>query len=205
MTLAQTDILERASKLYRKYGIRSITMNDIAHELGISKKTLYQHITDKEALIDLVLETDFFRLEEILDGVIDKCSQPIEQFIQIQNTILNIFVERSNAVRFELKKYYPEKYRSFFDKYMSLFIKVLEENISNGIELGVYRENLDTSVVVRTYLIHLIGMPENELIPLNEYLSEKFTAEFLKYHLSAVVSKKYIDTIESYLKTNKPV
>ena len=88
MTLARTDILQKASKLYKRYGIRTATMSDIAGELGISKKTLYQYISDKEALIDMVLEADYSQMKEGLEKVIHQTRQPIEQFIKIQNIIL---------------------------------------------------------------------------------------------------------------------
>lgn len=205
MTLAQTDILDRVSKLYRKYGIRSVTMNDIASELGISKKTLYQHISDKEALVDKVLEADFSRMKRALEVAISQIKQPIQQFIEIQNIILTFLSEQSVVTGFELKKYYSDKYHYYFDKYISLFISVLDQNLSKGIDLGIYRENLDATLIVKTHVASLISVIDNDLIKIQEYLSEKHSIESLRYHLRAIVNKKHIDTIDNYLETIKPV
>ena len=126
MTLAQTDILKKASKLFNNYGTRSVTMSDIANELGISKKTLYQYITDKEALIDMVLESEYSHMEEALQ-VTKQISHPIKQFIEIQNAIISNLLNQSGVIGFGLKKYYPDKYKYYFDKYVSLVKEIIDQ------------------------------------------------------------------------------
>ncbi len=205
MTLAKTDILEKASKLYKKYGIRNATMSDIATELGISKKTLYQYIRDKEALIDMVLDADYYQMSEELEEIINQTSQPIEQFIKIQNNIHNKLLNQSGTISYELKKYYPDKYHQFLNKYMSLFITILDQNFSNGIESGIFRKNLDAALIVKTHIATVLSVNDSDLISLKDYLSKEHTVESLRYNLRAIVTKKHIDSIDNYLKSIKPV
>lgn len=205
MTLVQTDILDKSSRLFRKYGIRSVSMSDIASELGISKKTLYQYITDKESLIDKVLKVDYKNIEASLKSVINNTEDPIKQFIELQNIIFNSLVNKSGATGFELKKYYPEKYQYYFNNYITLFISILNQNLCKGIESGVYQMNLDASLIVKIYIASLLNVFDNDLFDLQEYLSEKHISESLKYHLRAIVIKKYIDTIDNYFETKKSV
>jgi AcrR family transcriptional regulator len=205
MTITKSDILTRASILYKRYGIRNVTMDDISNEMGISKKTLYQYITDKEALIEMVLTEEYNQLDELLGKALKTFKHPIEQFIEIQFTILNNLLVQSGVLGFDLKKYFPEKYHRYFDKYLSLLITILSQNLDNGVRLGIYRQNLDAEHIVKTHVASLLSVIDNDLFKLNEYLSEKHSIESLRYHLRAIVSKKHIDTIDKYLETIKPV
>lgn len=204
MTLAQTDILKKASKLFNNYGTRSVTMSDIANELGISKKTLYQYITDKEALIDMVLESEYSHMEEALQ-VTKQISHPIKQFIEIQNAIISNLLNQSGVIGFGLKKYYPDKYKYYFDKYVSLVKKIIDQNLSKGIESGIYRENLNTKLILNTHVMSFLHGDENSLFSIQDYLTDTYFTESLRYHLRAIVSKKHLDTIDKYLATIKPV
>lgn len=205
MTLARTDILEKASKLYKQYGIRSATMEDIAAELGISKKTLYQYISDKEALIDMVLEADFSQMEKRLEKIIQQTDQPIEQFIRIQNIILQRLLVRSGLLSYELKKYYPGKYQQYLNKYMSLFTAILHQNLVAGIESDIFRKNLNAALIVKTHLTSVFSATDDSFVKKDDYLSKKYIVESLRYHLRAIVTKKHIDSIDNYLKSIKPV
>lgn len=204
MTLAQTDILKKASKLFNNYGIRSVTMSDIANELGISKKTLYQYITDKEALIDMVLQFEYSHMEEALRAT-KQISQPIKQFIEIQNAIINNLLNQSGVIGFRLKKYYPDKYKYYFDKYVSLVKESIDQNLSKGIESGIYRENLEANLILNTHIIPFLFVEENSRFKIQDYLTETHFTESLRYHLRAIVNKKNLDTIDKYLATIKPV
>ena len=205
MTLATSDILIKTTGLYKKFGIRNITMSDISNELGISKKTLYQYIKDKEALIEMVLSHEFNELKESLNIAIKGSNDPILQFIELKHSLVENLSDQSGVMGYELKKYYPEKYERYFHKYLSLLADAFNQNLSGGIHKGIYREDLDIDHVIKTHLVILLNMMNNDISELKDFLSEKYDVEGLRYHLRAIVNKSQLDKIDKYLETIKPV
>ena len=135
------NILAKVSALYHRYGIKSVTMDDVAHELRISKKTVYQYIADKTELVRLVVDyvqkssLDCKKLK--LEG-----KNAIEELIEVSVFLNKIMQERSPTYEYDLKKYYPEIFEKLMLERREHMYRSMMDNLKRGKEQGLYRENL---------------------------------------------------------------
>jgi len=105
MTVALTEILDKISELFLSYGIRSMTMDNISSELGISKKTLYQHVKNKEDLIRQVIHYEYRKRSFEVKKIIKEEHNAIEQLFEIHKLIISFIKKYSSAIEYDLKKY----------------------------------------------------------------------------------------------------
>jgi TetR/AcrR family transcriptional regulator, cholesterol catabolism regulator len=146
-----TKLIESCTMLFLKYGVRNITLSDVAARLGMSKKTIYQHFANKEELIRACLEHDKQR---------DKCDfleiskagyNPVEEIVRYQLQVTEQLNDVSPAVIFELRKYYPKLWDGLDAFHREMVQDSMTNNLNRGIAEGYYRPELDVDVVVAYY------------------------------------------------------
>jgi TetR/AcrR family transcriptional regulator, cholesterol catabolism regulator len=142
-------IMEEAEKLFNRYGIRSITMDEIARHLGISKKTLYQWFENKDELVYGIsqahTETDCANWERVqaMGG------SALDEMLEISN-ILRKEVEGLNpSLVYDLQRFYPRAWQLFEQQRESVFERTIEYNILRGIREGYYRKDLNVKILSR--------------------------------------------------------
>lgn len=202
------NIIEKVGLLFRKYGIKSITMDDVAREMGMSKKTLYQLISDKNELIQNVVQADFREIRDQLDELNNKECDAVRQLINIQKLICDFLSRLSLAVDYDLRKYYSEIYDEIRKEYLSLFDETLRKNIERGKEQNLYRKDVDEKVISMFHLNLIDQIPHSTIISIEEFTSKHFVEEICTYHLNGLVNdngrillEKYKEEIENINKS----
>src|ERR1035437_7762352 len=145
------EIIEKAGKLFMQFGIRSQTMDDIARELGISKKTLYQYVTDKE---DLVQKTFFLHFENekcCIKTIHDNYVNAIEEMFEISKHVSEHLKVIHPSINYDVKKYHPNAWKIFLEYRNKFIYKTISENMEKGIKEELYRQNLNIPVLTRLY------------------------------------------------------
>jgi AcrR family transcriptional regulator len=194
-----TNILQRVRSLYRKYGIKSVTMDDISRELGISKKTLYQYVQDKDELVRKVLDLDISSRNH---HMIQSCREDlnaIEELAEIARCISYMLKEYSAVTEYDLRKYYPDLYIKLREVRREIILKFVQDNMIKGKKEGLYRQNLNVDILAKLSLSHIDGMFENEIITITEFLESRFFMEYLNYHLRGIVSEKGLQILEDQI------
>jgi TetR/AcrR family transcriptional regulator, cholesterol catabolism regulator len=194
------NILLKARELYMKYGIKSITMDDVARELGISKKTLYQYITDKDDLVGKFIDNEIqLRQEEIC-----KCFRvgfnAIEELFEISMFMNKVMRNQNSATEYDLKKYYPGHYQKTQKARREGIYNYILLNLKKGIKEGLYREELNKDVIAKLYLWRTENANLNELFTVEEFTSIKLFIELLKYHIRGIATDKGIVVLEKKIK-----
>ena len=110
MGTKEEQILKSVAGLYQRYGIKSVTMDDVATHLGISKKTLYQYFRDKEDLVRKVTLADKEQRHFILQAVQSVERNAIEELFEVYKILKAMFRQENPAILYDLRKYYPELY-----------------------------------------------------------------------------------------------
>jgi TetR/AcrR family transcriptional regulator, cholesterol catabolism regulator len=144
-------ILEDTGKLILKYGVKSMTMDDIARELGMSKKTLYLYFNDKNDLIKQVIQLDMKVDHQRILAIVDMNLNAIDESFEIFKTIVQNVGDVPPNILYDLKKYHPDAYlmhREFMWKFSR---KCVEENLIKGISEGYYRQDINTPVISTNY------------------------------------------------------
>jgi len=193
------NILQRVRSLYRKYGIKSVTMDDVAHELGISKKTLYQYVRDKDELVSKVMELEITSQH---NHFIESCRESlnaIEEIAEIASCINYMFKEYSAVAEYDLKKYYPDLYNKLREVRRERILKFILDNLIKGKNERLYRENLNVEILSKLSLSHIDSMFESEIITITEFLDPVFFLEYFNYHLRGIVNDKGLRILEDQI------
>jgi AcrR family transcriptional regulator len=199
----KTDTIHwQAFELYSRFGIRSMTMDDISRQLGISKKTLYQHVQDKADLINRVIELDISlagNLKEIAGG---KGSTAIEDLMAINEQILRQSKRLSPTFRYDLRKYYPESYRHWTGKKMGILEELITANIDQGKAEGIYRQELAGKVIADQYISYVSRMEVEDPINNHAELTDEALREIFIYHLHGICNQKGLEYLKQITSMN---
>lgn len=180
------ELLENISELFLKYGLRSTSMDDICSHLKISKKTLYQHFSNKDDVVEQVMlhRRDNNKARKNIEKL--KQHTAIEIMLSIRDHIIESLNSRMPANLFDLKKYHPDVYLRVNQKDQVFIHTLLNEVIDKGIQEGCFREDIDRDVQVYLFVnqMSMIGEPE--------------TISNIKYPVATIVSTIVENVVRSF-------
>ena len=193
-------ILDNVCKLYLKYGIRTLTMDDIATEFGISKKTLYQYFNDKE---DLITQAFSYYMENpVFDFGGSGTGNAIDKILEFREHVVFILKNFNNKVEFELKKFYPALHRNWHDFKIRKIYEGTFSNLEDGKRQGLFREDLDSEFTAKLQVgrMLLILNPESGIFSEEEILSPEIYDKTIDYHLHAICTSGGLEYYKLKLK-----
>ncbi len=196
-------ILEKAGEMFLNYGFKSVTMDDIAEQMGISKKTIYAHFKNKTKLVE---ETSLAVFEIISNGINCICDlkkNPIEELFAIKSYIMEFMKNEKSSPQYQLKKYYPTIFSNLKKRQLEIMQECVSENLKRGKEQGLYRKELDTNFIARIYFNGIIGIKDVETFPLTEFNPKDLQETYLEYHIRAIVTEKGLQTLLNLLLKNE--
>jgi AcrR family transcriptional regulator len=188
-------ILLKAEELFMQYGIRSVSMDDIANNLGMSKKTLYQYFADKDELVEGVVDG---HINEVEGDCIQCRTNATDAIHEIFLTMEHIMEELSNMnpmLLYDLEKFHFKAYQRFKNYKDKFLLQIIRNNIEWGIKDELYRPDLNIDVLSK-YRIESIMIPFNvavfppskyNLAKTSEVMIENFT-----YGLATIKGHKLI-------------
>lgn len=193
-------IQQKAEELFRLYGIRSVTMDEIANQLGVSKKTIYQSYSDKNELVDAVISDMLDKNRANCDSCRAKSTNAIQEVFFAIGILREIMGNMNPSMLFDLERGYPEALKKFvLFKYDFLF-DIIMKNIKWGREEGYYRNDFDAEIFAKARL-EMISLPFNEkLFPKSKYTMFGVQKELLEYFLYAMATPKGLKLFEKYNK-----
>lgn len=151
----QDKILNTALELFFRFGIKRVTMDDIAKELGMSKKTIYQFYSEKDDLVNKLSEVQTKYHEKQFTDIAIEAKDPIHEIILITQ-VMRKMMQNVNPIFFmDLQKYYPQAYKTFQSFKEQCAYQNIIDNIKKGIEIGVYRSDIDIEFVARYRLVQM--------------------------------------------------
>ncbi len=197
MTEEKKELINKILELFRRYGIRSVTTNDIARELGISKKTLYEQFADKSEMIEQTLLLMYERLEASFKEVKDKKLGAIASLLEIYQQINEMMKYSSPNMEYDMRKYYPELFCRVFKNFNEIIYNIHVENMNQGKAEGVYRE-VNTDIIARL-ISHKAQMGLFDVFTIDELYSKKVHKEMFLYHLYGICNEKGHAMVKSQL------
>ena len=192
-------ILNRASDLFLNLGFKSVTMDDIANEIGVSKKTIYTHFKNKTDLVEKVTLSIFDHISEGIDMICSLNHNPIQEIYEIKSFVMTHLKDEKSSPQYQLQKYYPKLYATLKKKQFEIMNRCVEENLNRGIQSGFYRDSIEVSFVSRIYFNGVNGIKDLEMFPLQLFPSKELMASFLEYHLRGICTEKGIQTMNKII------
>ena len=191
-------IIDRAQEMFFTYGIKSVTMDEIASELGISKKTLYKHVANKEDLLlkctDRFIEQD----REMMKQIVEASSDAVEEIILIARYIIQLLKKMKPTMMFDMKKYYRSCFRKVDDFHRQDIYQAIMENLQRGIAEGLYREDLNVEVIAKLYVGNSMIMSDETLFPVQSISRASLFEESMKYHIHGIAAAKGLQRLRDF-------
>ena len=196
------DIIQKATDLFLNYGFKSVTMDDIASELGISKKTIYAHFNTKNDLVDATTMSLFEVISEEINQICALEKNPIEEIYDIKQTIMGHLKNEKMSPQYQLQKYYPKTFNTLKQKQYDMMQTCVHQNLARGVEIGVYRKSIDIPFISKIYFYTLLTIRNNEYFPLREYSLSELLEQFYEYHLRGICTPKGLQILDTFIKEN---
>lgn len=192
-------IINTSANLFLSLGFKSVTMDDIAQNMGISKKTIYAHFPTKNQLIEAVT---LFVLQKITEGIEDiksKSFHPIEELFMIKEFTTTYLKDEKSSPQFQLEKYYPKIYREVNQSNHHLISCSIEDNLNRGIASGDYRPNIPIDFISKIYFVGISGLKDPAIFPPQLQGMKTLYDKFLEYHLRAITTPAGLEKLNQFV------
>jgi AcrR family transcriptional regulator len=195
-------IITKARALFFSYGLKSISMDDIAAHAGISKKTIYKSFEDKSQLVQLLITELLNCHTKALQQSSRDANNAIEALINSIGTPFNLMAGINIGFMYELEKFYPAIWKLIIEHKQNVLIPVIIENLKQGIEEGLYRPEMDIAFVAEVRVQQIMTAFDaktftDRLVQRNQLLQQ--LTELFLHSVATTKGKKLID---KYLKVN---
>lgn len=191
-------ILKGAEELFFKYGIKSITMDDIAKHLGISKKTIYQFYSDKNEVVETLMTQRMNANECELQQITKKSSNVIEEVFAMMKYLGIMFSEMNPNLFYDLQKYHPNSWKIFKKFKEECIERMVEDSVKRGIKQGLVREDINTKIIARLRMEEVeIGF-NPEAFPPDKFKIVDVQLALLEHFLHGICTLKGHKLINKY-------
>ena len=194
------NILLKVRELYMKYGIKSITMDDVARELGISKKTLYQFVSDKDDLVGKFIDFEIETKQKEICNCFKNNLNAIEGLFEISLFMNKAMKDQNPSTEYDLKKYYPHHYQKILKARREGMYSYILLNLKQGKTEGLYREEMNEEIIAKLYLSRAENAHFTDIFTVEEFTSIKLFFELLTYHIRGIATEKGIKVLENKIK-----
>jgi AcrR family transcriptional regulator len=194
----QLKILQKAKELFMHMGIRSVSMDDIATQTGISKKTIYQYYVDKDELVDAVMKEEEESIHQDSKECLALSKNAVEEILLTLSRVYTRFSQMNPLVISDMERFHTKAHLRFQQmKYEHLY-NVIQKNIKRGIKEGLYRKELNLEVITK-YRLESIMIPFNlKVYPPSKFSLAEVTKELMEHFLIGLSTLKGHELIQQY-------
>lgn len=193
-------ILDSSEALFFKYGIKGVSMDDIATELGISKKTIYQHFSDKDGIVLAVFSRHIEAEKSESITAQQQAKDPIQEIFFASESIRKNLTDINPSVLLDLKKYYPVSW-DLFQKFKSEhFLGLIISNLKTGIETQLYRPEIDVEILARLRLEQVDLGFDGKIFPPAQFKMLDIQLAFLDHFLHGILTASGLALYNQYKK-----
>ncbi len=191
-------ILEKGAQLFFRYGVKSVTMDAIAADLGISKKTIYQHFPDKDSMVLQVVEI-FVQQDEVKWAELDKqFPNVIEKMFKSFEMMKEMLSQMDPRLLFEIEKYFPNAYKVFRDYNEKGIHAYLINDFKKGIQFGYFRRDIDVELLARLRMAEVGLAFKPDFYPNNKLSLYETQLTLMDIFMRGILTEKGLTLYNSY-------
>lgn len=187
---SREQIIVQAMHLFMRYGVRSVTMDDLAGSMGISKKTLYQFVKNKEDLLDGLLDHMHCKDTNELAGIIAASKDAIDALLNVAKMVSQKLELISPVTIYDLKKYYPRQWAKIDDYERKQIYSFTLENLERGKREGLYREDIDTDFIARLHVGQSMMVTDESIFPSDQYTKTRLMFSLMHHYIMGISTEK---------------
>ena len=183
-------ILEQTFELIMKYGIKSVSLDDISRRIGISKKTIYQYFENKKGLIHEVIENHIIEDEAEITSIINKSKDAIDEMLQVAKHVLIFLRSMSPSMMFDTQKYYPQIWERVENQHFKFILDTVVKNIERGQQEEFYCVDIDADIISKMYVRQILTLADESVFPLSKYDRSDLYKSLVTYHVRGLLNDK---------------
>jgi len=192
-------IVEEADKLFCQFGFKSVTMDDIAKHLGMSKKTIYQHFSDKNELVNILIEDKLYKQDCAMDFCASKAENAVEEIFFALTNIHELLANMNPKLFYDLQKYHPKAWLFFKEFKEKNLGKCILLNLERGISEGFYRSEIQTDILAQMRLEQVdLLFSQHIQYTMNKYSLVQVMTEITEHFLYGVCNTNGLEKIKQY-------
>jgi AcrR family transcriptional regulator len=196
--LVKKEIINQSALMFLEYGTKSVTMDDIAERMHISKKTIYSHFEDKPSLVRSAVFQIFDQVKSQIFKIQDESENSIIAIYEIKKIAVQVLAKKDSSVQYQLQKYYPKIHDELREMELDTLGTSFEKSINKGIEKGLFRASIDPQFITRIYFNGFAGIRNIKLFSPKDYKIDQLIDQYIDYHLRAIVTPKGLSFLKSY-------
>ena len=197
-------ILEAADDLFIRYGVKGVTMDDIAKELSISKKTIYQYFKDKKEIVREFTLNQCERRKDDFDRIPKEATNSIEGLIMTSKCIRENILELNPSLLMDIKKYYNDAWQIFIAFKETVFYKSIQDTILRGIEEGYFREEINPEILSIMRMQEVQNCFDAKIYPRDKFSFKEVQLQLLDHFIHGLLTCEGKDVLDKYLKEKSP-
>lgn len=197
--IMRKEIIITAADLYLTYGFKSVTMDDLAGKMGISKKTIYIHFPNKSKLVEAATLNILKSIDEGIEQIRAKNLNAIVELFEIKKFVMHNLKDEKSSPQFQLKKFYPKVFEVVQKHHLEIMQECISDNLRKGIRNGLFRPSIPIEFISKINYVGISGIKDIELFPVEEYSVNELTEKFMEYHLRAIVTSEGLKTLKEFL------
>jgi AcrR family transcriptional regulator len=194
------EIREKIAAVFLRYGLKSVTMDDIAKELKISKKTLYKYVKDKNELILKVMQGQCDMEKVVLADALTQGENAIEELMIFSEMLGQKLQQMNPSVHYDLEKYYPEAWSMFTAHKEDFILGCVQQNIERGMKEGIYRDNVNAEIVSKLYIQKIDCVFDPAVFPVGKFTFYQVHLELMRYHVRGIANEKGMEYLSKKIK-----
>ncbi len=196
----QERIVEQAAELFKRYGIRSVTMDDLASHLSMSKKTIYQFFKDKKEVVRVCLSHMLKNELSDMEDIERKANDVIEEMLLLSEYFRKLMRSMNPSLLFDMRKYHPDAWAIYLEQKESCYLTKLQEALTKGKEQGLIRPQINVAVISRMRM-ETVEMGFNpDIFPSNQYELSEVQQAFFDHFIHGVATQKGLELMQKYMK-----
>jgi AcrR family transcriptional regulator len=191
-------IIQGSEELFLKAGVKSVTMDDIASHLGMSKKTIYQFFKDKNELVGALVRKKLKEDEEQMNALVSRSDNVIEEMIAMMKCSEEIFSRINPIVIHDIQKYHPEAWKQFQNFKREVIMSTLETLLVKGIKQGYVRPEIDVKILAKMHVSQVEMGFNPAIFPVAEFSIWKVQYQLLEHFTYGICTLKGYKLLNQY-------
>lgn len=184
------EFIAKALEVYMKYGVKSMTMDEMARQVGVSKKTIYQYVSDKNDLVEQCIKCGQMMDIEMIKLIKSENENAIDEVLAISKFVGEEINKVHPSIFFDLAKYHPSAMKMMICHKDEFIRDTVRENLIKGIKQGMYRENLNVDIISKVYLSTMDNILVGDLFDPTSISPEEVYSEVFRYHIRGIANEK---------------
>jgi len=197
-------LLKGAEELFLKYGLRSVSMDDIARHLGISKKTIYQHFADKDEVVESVAKNHMDMQRKEFDTIAKESKNAIEEMVKISFCLKENMKNINPSLLFDMQKYHQRAWNEWLTFKHDFIRANIIRSLNKGIDEGYFREDLQTDIIVTMRLEQVQMAFDNTIFPRDKYSMPEIQTQLFDHFIHGLFTDKGKKLYQKYKQKNQP-